>query len=90
MCTEHPGLPRLVVQVLLAIAAGAMLVTPEWLTASVEAGEWLPEEPFLAQVCCASCALLSCIYTLASQHRDIARSAVRYGVSGSVSAVTAS
>ena len=50
------------VQVLLAIAAGAMLVTPEWLTASVEAGEWLPEEPFLAQVCCPSCALRSCIY----------------------------
>ena len=37
-------------QVLLAIAAGAMLVTPEWLTASMEAGDWLPEEPYLAQV----------------------------------------
>ena len=37
-------------QVLLAIAAGAMLVTPDWLTASLEAGEWLPEEPYLAQV----------------------------------------
>lgn len=56
-CAQHPGLPYWVVQVLLAIAAGAMLVTPEWLTASVEAGEWLPEEPFLAQVCCPSCAL---------------------------------
>ncbi len=38
-------------QVLLAIAAGAVLVTPDWLTASLEAGEWLPEAPFLAQVC---------------------------------------
>ena len=37
-------------QVLLAIAAGAVLVTPEWLTSSLEAGEWLPEAPFLAQV----------------------------------------
>lgn len=37
-------------QVLLAIAAGAVLVTPEWLTASLEAGEWLPEEPFLSKV----------------------------------------
>ena len=37
-------------QVLLAITAGALLVTPEWLTASLEAGEWLPEEPFLAKV----------------------------------------
>jgi len=36
--------------VLLAIAAGAVLVTPDWLTASLEAGEWLPEAPFLAQV----------------------------------------
>ena len=52
ICTRHSGLLHLLAQVLLAIAAGALLVTPEWLTASVEAGEWLPEEPFLAQVCC--------------------------------------
>lgn len=45
-------------QVLLAIAAGAMLVTPDWLTASLEAGEWLPEAPFLAQVLHASCITL--------------------------------
>lgn len=52
-CTFAQGtLLHLLAQVLLAIAAGALLVTPEWLTASVEAGEWLPEEPFLAQVCC--------------------------------------
>ncbi|KAL3133363.1 hypothetical protein ABBQ38_007235 [Trebouxia sp. C0009 RCD-2024] len=43
------GQQRRTLKVLLAIAAGAVLVTPEWLTTSVEAGEWLPEEPFLAQ-----------------------------------------
>ena len=49
----HPSLDCVAycnLQVLLAIAAGAVLVTPEWLTASLEAGEWLPEEPFLAKV----------------------------------------
>ncbi|KAA6420103.1 MAG: hypothetical protein FRX49_09952 [Trebouxia sp. A1-2] len=43
------GQQRRTLKVLLAIAAGAVLVTPDWLTASLEAGEWLPEAPFLAQ-----------------------------------------
>ena len=69
----------LVVQVLLAIAAGAVLVTPEWLTASVEAGEWLPEEPFLAQVCCLFGPPHSFVHScrhlqVASEHQLLARS----------------
>lgn len=59
-----------VVQVLLAIAAGAVLVTPEWLTASVEAGEWLPEEPFLAQVCGLSCIPHSFMHTCRHGQND--------------------
>ena len=39
-----------VVQVLLAVAAGAWLLTPEWVDASLQAGHWLPEAPFQAQV----------------------------------------
>ena len=37
-------------QVLLAIANGAWLLTPEWVTASLHAGAWLPEGPFQSQV----------------------------------------
>lgn len=37
-------------QVLLAIANGAWLLRPEWVSASLEAGQWLPEAPFEAQV----------------------------------------
>ena len=37
-------------QVLLAVANGAWLLSPEWVTASLEAGQWLPEQPFEAQV----------------------------------------
>lgn len=80
--TASSGPLALVVQVLLAIAAGAVLVTPEWLTASVEAGEWLPEEPFLPQVCCLSCARPSLVHAsmyacinkivVASQHQVLA------------------
>ena len=49
------------VQVLLAIATGAKLVTPDWLTASMEAGDWLPEEPYLAQVSPAAVLVNQCL-----------------------------
>jgi hypothetical protein len=42
-------------QVLLAVANGAWLLTPEWVTASLEAGHWLPEPPFEAKVACLAC-----------------------------------
>ena len=41
---------RRTLKVLLAIAAGAFLLQPEWLAASLQAGAWLPEEPFWAKV----------------------------------------
>ena len=37
-------------QVLLAIASGAWLLDPSWVQASLQAGAWLPEAPFAAQV----------------------------------------
>ena len=37
-------------QVLLAIACGAFLMTPEWITASLAAGVWLPEHSYLSNV----------------------------------------
>ena len=37
-------------QVLLAVAQGAYILTPEWVTASLEAGEWLPEDEFISKV----------------------------------------
>ena len=37
-------------QVLLGIAAGAWLLTPKWLTASADAGQWLDEQKFEAEV----------------------------------------
>lgn len=37
-------------QLLLAVASGAYLMTPAWVTASLEAGYWLPEQPFLSTV----------------------------------------
>lgn len=40
------GEERRTMKVMLAIANGAKLVTPEWLTASLEAGRWLPEGPY--------------------------------------------
>ena len=40
----------LAVQVLLGIAAGAWLLTPEWLAASAAAGRWLDEHRFAAEV----------------------------------------
>ena len=55
-------------QVLLAIAAGAKLVTPEWLTASMEAGDWLPEDPYLAQVSLDASLIDQCVNST-TQHR---------------------
>ncbi|GFR48773.1 hypothetical protein Agub_g10594 [Astrephomene gubernaculifera] len=37
------------VKVLLAIANGALFVTPAWVTESLKAGRWLPEDEFPAQ-----------------------------------------
>ena len=37
-------------QVLLAIAAGAWLLTPDWIAASVAAGMWLNEFDFQSEV----------------------------------------
>ena len=42
------GEQRRTMKVLLAISRGAVIVTPEWITASLEAGRWLPETPFRA------------------------------------------
>ena len=44
------GQERRTLKVLLAIAAGAFLLQPEWLAASLQAGAWLPEQPFWAKV----------------------------------------
>lgn len=35
---------------MLAVAQGAWLLSPGWVTASLEAGRWLPESQFPAQV----------------------------------------
>ncbi|KAK9811968.1 hypothetical protein WJX73_004071 [Symbiochloris irregularis] len=43
------GAERRTMKVLLAIANGAWLLTPEWVTASVDAGMWLPETPYESQ-----------------------------------------
>jgi len=40
------GEPQRTLKVMHAIARGAWLLRPEWLYRSVEAGGWLPEEPF--------------------------------------------
>jgi hypothetical protein len=44
------GQERRTLKVMLAIANGAWLVSPEWITASLEAGRWLPESQFSAKV----------------------------------------
>ena len=46
-CYSHLTLQT--AQVLLAVAAGAWLMTPEWVAASLQAGHWLPEAPYQAQ-----------------------------------------
>jgi BRCA1 C Terminus (BRCT) domain len=46
------GAERRTLKLLLAIVNGAWLLSPQWVTASLEAGRWLPEEGFLAQVGC--------------------------------------
>ena len=38
------------VQVLLGIATGAWLLTPDWIAASAAAGKWLSERSFQAEV----------------------------------------
>ncbi len=42
------GAEKRTVKVLLAIANGAHLLRPEWVTASREAGSWLPEAEYLS------------------------------------------
>jgi hypothetical protein len=37
-------------QVMLAVARGAWLLSPAWLTASLEAGRWQDEQDFQAEV----------------------------------------
>jgi len=44
------GAERRTLKVLLAIANGAHMVTPQWITASLAAGHWLPEADFRASV----------------------------------------
>lgn len=44
------GEERRTLKLLLAVANGALLMSPEWVTASIEAGHWLPEGPYLADV----------------------------------------
>ena len=67
-------------QVLLAIAAGAWLLTPDWIAASAVAGMWLDEDKFRFEVChappfCAESSL-SCRRTrVVHQLCDLAHSA---------------
>jgi len=44
------GNERRTMKVMLAILNGAHLLSPEWVTASIEAGYWLPEPNFVADV----------------------------------------
>ena len=44
------GNERRTMKVMLAILNGAHLLSPEWVTASIEAGYWLPETNFMADV----------------------------------------
>eukprot|EP00890_Picochlorum_soloecismus_P005788 jgi/Picsp_1/620/NSC_00616-R1_breast cancer type 1 susceptibility protein homolog len=44
------GDERRTMKVMLAILNGAHLLSPEWVTASIEAGYWLPETNFMADV----------------------------------------
>lgn len=39
-------------QVMLAVTNGAHILSPEWLSASREAGHWLPEADFAVEVPC--------------------------------------
>lgn len=56
------GDERRTLKLMLAVANGAWLVSPQWVTASLEAGRWLPESQFPAKVgwglwlwCCFVC-----------------------------------
>ncbi len=44
------GAERRTLKLMLAVANGAFLLTPEWLTASIEANTWLPEASYTAKV----------------------------------------
>ena len=44
------GDERRTLKLMLAVANGAWLVSPQWVTASLEAGRWLPESQFPAKV----------------------------------------
>lgn len=44
------GSERRTLKLMLAVANGAWLVSPQWVTASLEAGRWLPESQFPAKV----------------------------------------
>lgn len=44
------GAERRTLKLLLAVAHGAHLLSPSWLTNSQAAGQWLPTAPFTAQV----------------------------------------
>ncbi|KAL4430735.1 hypothetical protein ABPG75_005991 [Micractinium tetrahymenae] len=44
------GGERRTLKLMLAVANGAWLLSPQWVTASVEAGRWLPESQFSAKV----------------------------------------
>lgn len=49
-------------QVLLGIARGAWLLTPEWVTASAAAGRWLDESGYEAEVPIFTVLLPLCCY----------------------------
>ena len=56
------GDERRTLKLMLAVANGAWLLSPQWVTASLEAGRWLPESRFPAKVrqwwaaaCCCRC-----------------------------------
>ena len=44
------GDERRTLKLMLAVANGAWLLSPQWVTASLEAGRWLPESRFPAKV----------------------------------------
>ncbi len=44
------GDERRTMKAMLAVANGAILLDPEWITASLEAGKWVPEGPYKSKV----------------------------------------
>jgi hypothetical protein len=45
------GADKRTLKLLLGVAEGAHLMSPAWVTDSLAAGHWLPEEGYVAQVC---------------------------------------